>query len=280
MNFRNKKLAGWALTVLLALPAGNAMAGGFVDLYPATFPADAYNLTNPWWPLGSGNRYVYFEEDECVLGIVDVLPAITKEIKGVDVRTVLDREYEFSNEDDDCDGETDYDNPDPEDWELVEITYDWYAQDVDGNIWYMGEHSVAFGEDPAECDHYVLDDGVFGEEGCMDGSWLAGTDIWEEEPDAEIREGIIMLDEPQKGLFYFQEYWEEEATDMAKILKFKKVDEGLYDEQEGCLVTKEWVPLEPGNVEHKYYCYGLGLVLVEGNAGGPTVFEELIYVDP
>ena len=28
-------------------------------------------------------------------------------------------------------------------------------------------------------------------------------------------------------------------------------------------MTKEWTPLEPGNVEHKYYKQGVGLVLIE-----------------
>jgi len=142
----------------------------------------------------------------------------------------------------------------------------------------MGEHSIAFGEDPDECDNYTLSDSVWSLEGCLDGSWEAGTDIWTETIDPEIREGIIMLDDPKKGLFYFQEFWEDEAEDMAKVLNFKPVD-SLFGDFEGCLVMKEWVPLEPGNVEHKYYCEDLGLVLVEGNAGGPTVYEELIFVD-
>jgi hypothetical protein len=43
------------------------------------------------------------------------------------------------------------------------------------------------------------------------------------------------------------------------------------------MIIKEWVPLDPGNVEHKYYCEGYGLVLIAGIAGGTTVYEELVY---
>ena len=104
-------------------------------------------------------------------------------------------------------------------------------------------------------------------------------------PDEFTLEGIIMLNidpdnlKAYKGLFYFQEFWEDEATDMGKILNFKDIETILDGDQDDCLMTKEWVPLEPGEVEHKYYCYGFGLEFVEGNAGGPTVYEELIAVE-
>jgi hypothetical protein len=78
-------------------------------------------------------------------------------------------------------------------------------------------------------------------------------------------------------MFYFQEFWEDNAADMGKVLNFKDIEAVLFEELEDCVVTKEWVPLEPGNVEHKYYCYDKGLVLVEGNAGGKTEWTDLVY---
>ncbi len=45
------------------------------------------------------------------------------------------------------------------------------------------------------------------------------------------------------------------------------------------LMIKEWVPLSPGNVEHKYYCYDRGLMQVEENAGGKTVYTDLVRVE-
>jgi len=259
------------LSLLLSL-CGPALAGGFIEL-DGVFGDGSPDLTNPWWPKPENTRFVYlFEsEDECVVGVLDVLPDDGMIINGVEVRTLWDREFVVEDE---C----------PEDIlsvlddEPVESTYDWYAQDIDGNIWYFGEYSVATDHD--ECDHETGGpDPVFGIDGCLDGSWQAGFDIWTGMPDPDILEGIIMLANPQKGLFYFQEYWEDEATDMGKVLNFKTIHTYLYDEQEDCVTIKEWVPLSPGNVEHKYYCRDYGLVLVQGNAGGKTEWTDLVAVE-
>lgn len=120
---------------------------------------------------------------------------------------------------------------------------------------------------------------VWGLEGCLDGSWEAGADIEGIGMDAE--EGIIMLTSPEKGQFYFQEFYEGIAEDMGKILNFKPVESDFYQaELDGCVMIKEWVPLEGGNVEHKYYCYGYGLIQVEGNAGGKTEWTYLVDISP
>jgi hypothetical protein len=155
---------------------------------------------------------------------------------------------------------------------LHESTLDWYAQDTDGNVWYFGEDTVSL--DFETCDR---PDGMGG---CKDGSWEAGLDVAGVGSIAE--EGILMLADPtgNKGVFYFQEFYEGEAKDMGKILNFKKVETPLYGEVAGCAMIKEWSPLVPGAIEHKYYCENLGLVLVEENSGGKTVFEELIDVSP
>jgi len=277
--------AGLALATggVLALASADARAGGFVDLYPGDFDfaGNTWDITNPWWPLSTHDRWVYFEEEECVLGIVDVLPGTSKTIKSVQVRTVLDQEFVWIGAGDcpDPDGGpvANYSSPDAADWYLAEKTHDWYAQDEDGNVWYFGEYTVATDTDPGECDSPVADtDPPFYLEGCLDGSWEAGV------PDANTLEGIIMLaglEKDNKGDFYFQEYWEDEATDMARILGFRDVETYLHGDQEGCAKIKEWVPLEPGNVEHKYYCEGYGLEFVEANAGGPTVYEVLIAIE-
>jgi YD repeat-containing protein len=36
--------------------------------------------------------------------------------------------------------------------------------------------------------------------------------------------------------------------------------------------------LEPGSIEHKYYCHGLGQVLEAGIAGGKTGYVILVEV--
>jgi len=140
--------------------------------------------------------------------------------------------------DEDCDGNGDF---------LSEYTLDWYAQDDDGNVWYMGEFTTSY---PG---------------GDHEGSWTAG------EGGAEA--GIIMPADPVPGLFYRQEYLEGQAEDMGKVLR---VDASLDSCDDG-LVTKEWTKLATGEIEHKYYCPGVGLVLVE-ELKGKTVMQWLVEV--
>lgn len=278
MRRRENGLRIAAVAVLALVAGAPAIAGGLVEL-PRNFDATSNDISNSWWPLAPGARLIYIEEadDECIVGVVDVIPTASQSrtmVDGVAVREVWDREFV------DNVGDCDADTADIGDWELLETTFDWYAQDVGGNVWYFGEFTVAFDHD--ECDHPITAaEGPFFADGCRDGSWEAGYDIWEEIADSDILPGIIMLDEPKKGQFYFQEFWEDEATDKAKILNFVDVDTFLFGEQEGCVKIKEWVPLEPGNVEHKYYCLDRGLVLVAGIAGGKTVWTDLVeVVDP
>jgi hypothetical protein len=64
----------------------------------------------------------------------------------------------------------------------------------------------------------------------------------------DAQAGIVILGDPVKGAFYSQEFYEDEAEDWGKVLNFTHTD-GLV-----CMTTKEWTPLEPGQIEHKQYC--------------------------
>lgn len=125
-----------------------------------------------------------------------------------------------------------------QDGELVEDTYDWFAQDRDGNVWYFGEDSNDY-ED--------------GEVVSTEGSWEAGED------GAEA--GIVMLAEPSVGDVYRQEYYPGEAEDMGEVLNLAGEAAVPYGDFEQLLVTKDYTPLEPDVVENKYYAEGVGLVL-------------------
>ena len=85
-----------------------------------------------------------------------------------------------------------------------------------------------------------------------------------------------MLAEPRVGDAYQQEFFEDEAEDRGKVLRLNAtvaIEAGTFA---GCLKTKEWSPLSPGSVEHKYYCpSGGGLMLVNELHGG-TVRVEFI----
>jgi hypothetical protein len=133
------------------------------------------------------------------------------------------------------------------DGELIEETYDWYAQDVEGNVWYFGEDTTEF------------EDGV---PVSTAGSWEAGVD--------GALPGIIMPVDPQVGDSYRQEYYAGEAEDMAEVVSLTESVTGPTGSYGDVLMTREWTPLEPDFAENKYYAPGVGLireVLVQGGSG-------------
>jgi len=105
------------MMTLAAVVSGNVMAkGGLVSLdFDDPANADSNEITNPWWPLSQGDRFIYFEEEECILGVVDVMingGQSRDEVNGVAVREILDRE--FIDEEGECDANIE--DPDDEDW--------------------------------------------------------------------------------------------------------------------------------------------------------------------
>ena len=84
----------------------------------------------------------------------------------------------------------------------------------------------------------------------------------------------------QPGNFFMQEV-AEDAEDMARssarAQRFPWREGDFAGDYEGCRSAKEWTALEPGgSVEHKNYCPGPGLLLIEGLGGGPTEVEVLV----
>jgi len=140
-----------------------------------------------------------------------------------------------------------------EDGVLVEDTYDWFAQDKEGNIWYFGE----------EVNNYVN-----GQLANTHGAWEAGVE--------GALPGIVMPAEPQVGDAYRQEFWQGEAEDMGQILSLTATVEIGYGTFENCIQTKDWNPLEPSVVEHKFYCKEIGNVVLERAVAGATGEAELI----
>jgi hypothetical protein len=138
---------------------------------------------------------------------------------------------------------------------LVEDTYDWYAQDTAGNVWY-------FGEDTKELDEN-------GNVISTEGSWEAGVNGAEP--------GIIMEANPKKGDKYQQEFATDVAEDMAQVIGFVDSFCVQYGCFEDVLVTKEWTPLEHGVVENKYYAQGVGFIYSEMVKGGDET-SELVRV--
>jgi hypothetical protein len=127
---------------------------------------------------------------------------------------------------------------------LVEDTFDYYAQDRRGNIWYMGE-------DTTEFEH--------GKPVSKAGSWEAGVD--------GAKAGIVMLARPRVGRRYREENYPGHALDGARVMSRGEQAEVPYGHFRHVLFTKNFNPLEPRALEYKFYARGIGPVLEVGISG-------------
>ncbi len=198
---------------------------------PANFVA---KVDNPYFPLTPGKTLVFEGASEDGTERVEVyVTNETKVILGVTAIVVRDRVTLND--------------------ELIEETLDWYAQDKEGNVWYLGE-------DTKEYENGVVIS--------TKGSWEAGVN--------GAQPGFIMKANPKVGDSYRQEYYKDEAEDMAEVLSLKESVSVPYGSFNNCLQTKEWTPLEPGVITYKYYVSGVGLVLEKMVKGGS---EQLKLVE-
>jgi len=138
---------------------------------------------------------------------------------------------------------------------LEERTTDWYAQDRKGNVWY-------FGEDTAELDEH-------GKVVTTEGTWRAGRD--------GAKPGIYMPAHPAVGQTGRQEYLKGHAEDHFQVVSLDAAVRAPFTSSRHALLTKEWTPLEPGVIDHKYYVRGIGTVLEQTVKGGDER-NELISV--
>jgi hypothetical protein len=201
-------------------------------------PADFVSLIdNPWWPMAVGSKWTYRETDAegGVAKIVVTVTGDTKEILGITATVAHDIATE--------DGQT------------VEDTFDWYAQDVDGNIWYLGEDTKEFSDGKID----------------TTGSWEAGV--------GGAYPGVVVPAAPQPGLSYRQEYLAGEAEDEATVLSLDEWVEVAAGGYRGLLLTKEFTPVEPDVLEYKWYAKGIGPVLALTVSGGSDR-EELTKFTP
>jgi hypothetical protein len=199
---------------------------------PSVDPANfVKTIDNPYWPLQPGTTYTY----EGVRGTtpqtdVEVVTHRTKVILGITSTVVRDTVSEHGGP--------------------VERTFDWYAQDKEGNVWYMGE------------DSFELKGGRF----------VKASDSWEAGIDG-AQPGIIMPADPQPGEAYRQEYYPPgEALDEARVLNLSGSARVPYGSFNALLVTSERSPLEP-QTEQKYYAPGLGEIAERVVQGHHEVFR-------
>jgi hypothetical protein len=141
-----------------------------------------------------------------------------------------------------------------EDGVPTEVTDDWYAQDSEGNIWYLGEATTEYEN---------------GKPVTTAGSFEAGVD--------GAQAGIVMPANPEPGLTYRQEYYAGEAEDEAEIVSVDEQAGPPFGHFTSVLMTKDFNPLEPNVLEFKFYAKGVGPVSTVGVSGGSKIEELLSY---
>jgi hypothetical protein len=197
---------------------------------PASFVS---GVDNPLYPLVVGTVFTYQAGDEHVE--ITVMPD-TKDILGVTCVVVHDQATVNGS--------------------VIEDTYDWFAQDSAGAVWYMGEDTKEFN--------------TSGVVVSTEGSWEAGAD--------DAKPGVIVPASPAVGDKYRQEYRACHAEDMGEILALDATADVAAGSYSGCLQTRDTTPLEPDVNEEKYYCPDVGIVLSVDVASGER--EELLSVTP
>jgi hypothetical protein len=224
-----------AVVVLMFGSARAEKAAGRDSAYAPTIDSKNFvaAVDHRYYPLTPGSRYVYRQrngEEKVEVTVTD----LKKSVLGVSCTVVMSREFE---------GE-----------ELVEETLDWFAQDLDGNVWYFGEDTHRY-ED--------------GKPAGSSGSWQAGVD--------GAQPGIIMKATPRVGDTYRQEYLPGHAEDMGEVVRLDDTLTVPCGHFAGVVVTRDTSPLEPGAVELKFYAPGVGLLMEQE---GDERVELVSYSEP
>jgi hypothetical protein len=201
-------------------------------LDPAHFVAV---IDNPYFPLPVGRKLVYTGVKDGQTQIDTVIVTDQKKvILGIPATAVSDIATH--------------------DGALLERTLDYYAQDDQGNVWYLGEDTTAF-----------LPNGKTD----TSGSFTAGVDGAEP--------GIIMEAHPEIPDAYRQECFAGQAEDTAWVVATHGSVKVPYGTVRHVLTTLEATRIEPGLYDEKIYGPGIGIV-VERSLTRPTETSELVSV--
>jgi len=213
-------LSAVGLAMIFAMASIAAATGHPPDPPPPANFVRPITITNanPFFPLVPGTTFFYEGEEEgAPTSNITEVTCSTLVIEGVTTTIVHDQAFD-------------------ENGNLAEDTFDYYAQDKDGNVWYFGEDTMVIAT------------------GSTEGTWLAGG------PD-DADAGFIMLANPQVGDRYYQEFARGVAEDQARVQSLDAsacLESGCLDH---LLLTKETTRFDPGVVENKYYKAGVGFIL-------------------
>lgn len=218
-------------------PEATAAAAEFKEFDPGNFD-NSTEITNKWMPLKPGTQWVYEgtavddEGNQFERRIEFTVTDLTKEIAGV--RTVVAWIVDYN------------------DGEVIEKEIAFYAQDNDGNVWYLGEHPEEF------------ENGKF-----MDApTWIAGVE--------DARAGIKMMAEPKVGIPSYFQGWGPAVqwSDYGRIDKMGQETCVPVDCYKDVMVIAESSLGEVGAAQFKYYVPQVGEIRV--NWGGTDATQEAL----
>ena len=213
-------------TLAIALPLTWLLSASAGEPYrPVIDPANfTHVVSNPYYPLTPGTTMTYTERDNRYTR--ENKTTVTRETKTImGVKCVVVR-----------DNVTLAGAP-------TEETFNWYAQDKQGNVWCFGEATREF---------------KTGGRINTAGSWEAGV--------KGAQPGIVMPAHPKVGDRYRQEYAVNDAEDIGQIAALNESTTVPFGTFNGCIVAREWSMLESGTSK-RWYAKGIGLVRDENTDG-------------
>ncbi len=200
---------------------------------------DPTNIDNKWLPMQPGTQWTFegvtLENGELANHLlIFTVTDLIKEIDGIP--SVVAHIEDFS------------------DGGLVEAEIAFYAQDNDGNVWYLGEY-------PEEYDEF----GQF-----VDApTWIAG------KQDAQA--GILMPADPQEGMDSLSQGFAPvpQWSDRGQVYRMGEHNCVPFDCFEEVMIMDEFNLEEPGAIQLKYYAPDVGQIRVgfRGNDAKPEILE-------
>lgn len=191
----------------------------------------ALDPDNAFYPLAPGSYWILEgEEDETPLRLRIDVTEETEDVGGVTTRVVIETEWEYDD--------------DAEEWELVEVSFNYFAGTADGTVCYFGE---------------AVDDYEDGEIVSHEGAWRA------DEPGNHA--GVFMPGEPRPGLKFQMEGAPGVAEDRGKIVAIgpTTVPAGTFL---ATIRLREYNPLDEEK-DYKVFAEGVGTIV-----DGPLALVE------
>lgn len=227
-----------AIAGFLGVSTSVAHANAAVPPLPP--PSDfATRIDNPWLPFPPGRIFTYqgIKDGQQAVDILTVTHE-SKSIEGIRATVIQDRLFAWIG------------HGAERRRYLAERTTDWYAQDKQGNVWYLGENTATL----AANGHVIS----------TDGTWRLGV--------GGARAGIFMPAHPRVGADGYQELFPGHAEDRYRVLGLNAQISTPAASSRHALLTAETTALEPGVLDHKYYIRGIGDVIERTVKGGNEHF--------